>query len=116
MRRAIILSGLCLAIFAAPAAAGSGNGLYKPYPAVIGVGGAESYYARLGRPLTAAQLGHGRFRSGLRAAAPGGPNARAGATAVTLGTGELAAIAAVALIGAGLALVRGRMAARPAGS
>jgi hypothetical protein len=114
MRRAIILSGVLLAIFAASAAASSGNGLYKPYPAAIGSGGAESYYAHFHRQLTAAQLNAGVFRRGLVASAPGGPSARAGVIAVGgAGVWELVAALAVALIAAGLAAGRGYFARRP---
>jgi hypothetical protein len=103
MRRSIIVSGVLLAIFAAPAAASSGNGLYEPYPAVIGASSAESYYAELGHPLTAAQLGAGVFRRGLAPSAPGGPSARAGVTTPGLGVWELLVGVAVALLAAALA-------------
>ena len=102
MLRSLILSGAVLAIFAASAAA-SGNGLYEPYPAAIGAGGAESYYAQLGDPLTAVQLDKGVFRHGLLASAPAGPSARAGVTTVGLGIWELLVGVAVALLAAGLA-------------
>jgi hypothetical protein len=104
MRRSIIVSGVLLAIFAAPAAASSGNGLYEPYPAVIGVSSAKSYYAQLDDPLTAAQLGAGVFRRGLAPSAPGGPSARAGVRAVGgAGVWELLVGVAVGLLAAGLA-------------
>jgi hypothetical protein len=102
MRRSIIVSGVLLAIFAAPAAASSGNGLYEPYPAVISVSSAESYYAQIGNSLTADQLDVGVFGRGLAASAPRGPSARAGVTAVGLGAWELLVAIAVALLAAGL--------------
>jgi hypothetical protein len=103
MRRSIIVSGVLFAIFAASAAASPGNGLYEPYPAVIGVSSAESYYAQLGHPLTEAQLNVGVFRHGLAASGSGGPSARAGLIAVGLGVWELLVGVAVALLAAGLA-------------
>jgi hypothetical protein len=103
MLRAVILSGVVLAIFAATAAASSGNGLYEPYPAVIGVSSAESYYAQLRHPLTTAQLDAGVFRRGLAPSAPAGPSARAGVISVGLGVWELLVAVLVALLAAGLA-------------
>jgi hypothetical protein len=105
MLRAVILSGLLVAILVAPAAASSGNGLYKPYPAAVGNRSARTYYARIGRKPTAAELVDGVFRQGFAAAAPGGPNERAGETR-GLGIWEVLAGAAVALAVAGLAAAR----------
>jgi hypothetical protein len=106
MLRAIILSGLLAAILAPAAAAASGNGLYKPYPAAVGSGGARSYYARLGHRPTQAQLAVGVFRHGFAAAAAGGPSERAGATPVGLGLWEVLVGAAAALAAGALAAAR----------
>ena len=106
MCRCIILTGALLAIFATPAAAGSGNGLYKPYPAGIAPSGAEAYYARLGRRLTAAQLADGVLSPGLAGSPSSGPSERAGAMAVGLGVWELAAAIAVAVVGVAVAARR----------
>jgi hypothetical protein len=114
MCRCIILMGALLAIFATPAAAGSGNGLYKPFPAGITTTGAESYYARLGRPLTAAQLARGVLSPGLAGSPSSGPSERAGAMAVGLGVWELAAAVAVAVVG--VAVAARRRAGPPAGA
>ena len=106
MRRALILTSLALAIGVPPAVAASGNGLYKPYPAVVGPGSAEAYYAQLGLALTPAALREGRFNAGLRASAASGPSESAGATSVASGVWELAAIGVLALLAAGVALLR----------
>jgi hypothetical protein len=113
MCRCIILTGALLAIFATAAAAQSGNGLYKPYPAGITPTSAESYYARLGRPLTAAQLAGGVFISPrLAGSRSAGPSERAGAIAAGIGLWELVAAIAVAVVG--VAVAAGRRASPPA--
>jgi hypothetical protein len=103
MCRCIILTGALLAIFATPAAAQSGNGLYKPYPAGIAPRGAEAYYARLGRRLTAAQLADGVLSPGLAGSPSSRPSERAGAMTVGLGVWELFAAIAVAVVGVAVA-------------
>ncbi len=105
MRRLVILMALLVALGCSPAWAVSGNGLYSPYPAATDPTAAQAYYAQLGVALTVGQIRRGTFSGGLRPSAQGGPSHRAGATAVDLGYGALAAVGLVALLAAVAAAV-----------
>jgi hypothetical protein len=109
MRRAVILSSALLALGASPAFAGSGNGLYQPFPAAVSYGPAISYYAHLHLSLGAAQLRVGRFSGTLRFLHSHGPSDRAAARPVGLGTAGLVVVGAIALIAAALAAARARV-------
>jgi hypothetical protein len=109
MRRCAIITGVLLVLCASPAFAGSGNGLYQPFPAAVSYGPAISYYARLHLSLGAAQLRAGRFSGALRLMHSNGPSDRAAASSVGLGTSGLVVIAALALIVAALAAARARV-------
>ena len=104
MRRLLSLICLCWVAGAAPALAASGNGLYEPYPAGVGDGGAQAYYATLGRSVSAAQLDRGTFGGGLPASSASGPSERAGVAATGAGIWELAVVGGAALVAAALAL------------
>jgi hypothetical protein len=116
MLRAVILTGLLVALCAPPALAASGNGLYEPYPSAVSHLAADSYYAKLGLRVSETALVRGRFAGGWAASAAGGPSERAGVGAGGLGGWELAAGVGLALFAAGVAVGRGRPASRRAGA
>ena len=110
--RLIVITCLALTMSAPTAAAASGNGLYKPYPAVNGLGTAQAYYAQLGLTPTASQLSRGDFSGGLAASSVSGPSHRAGAAGASLGLTALLAVAVLGLVAAAGVALSSRRAAR----
>ena len=93
---------MMLALLAAPALAASGNGLYKPYPAVNGGSWASNYYAQLGISQSDTQLTQGTFSSRtLASASTPGPSRRAGVDLGGLGLKTLVVVGLLALLASG---------------
>lgn len=106
MSRLIVVAVVLFGLTAGPAWAAGGNNLYAPYPTAGSAGASQAYYAQLGVALTNRQLKQGTFTGGLSAVPAGGPSHRAGGTRVSLGYGELAVVALLALAGATAAVLR----------
>jgi len=104
--RTVVLIGVLVAITAPTARAASGNGLYAPYPGVVGSGPAQAYYAQLGLALTAAQLRDGRFTGSLAPAPANRPSERAGARGGGASIPAAGAVLALAVLAAAVASVR----------